>query len=78
MKFENRSPLSGGLSGRILSWPAIPPERLLSVMSSGPVVVHAVYQHDDWCRTLVTGRGSDCNCNPTVTYHQQPNASGVG
>jgi hypothetical protein len=75
MKFENRSPLSGGLRGRILSWPEVPPEQLLSVMSR-PGVVHAVYQHDDWCRTLVTGRGSDCNCNPTVTYHQQPKEAG--
>jgi hypothetical protein len=70
MKFENRSP-----RGRILSWPEVPPEQLLSVMSR-PGVVHAVYQHDDWCRTLVTGRGSDCNCNPTVTYHQQPKEAG--
>ena len=21
--------------------------------------------HDDWCKTLKTGNGADCNCNPT-------------
>jgi hypothetical protein len=35
-----------------------------------PGVFHTVYQHDDWCRTLVTGRGTDCNCNPTISMHR--------
>jgi len=22
--------------------------------------------HDDWCKTLKTGDGNDCNCNPVT------------
>ncbi|MBP5996967.1 MAG: hypothetical protein KA535_03365 [Azonexus sp.] len=22
-------------------------------------------EHDEWCKTLKTGHGEDCNCNPT-------------
>lgn len=37
-----------------------------------PSVCHAVYGHDDHCPTLRTQRGSDCRCNPTLTFHKGP------
>lgn len=33
---------------------------------SGVMVVQLA--HDDWCATLKTGRGGDCNCTPDETY----------
>ena len=32
---------------------------------SGVMVVQLA--HDDWCATLKTGRGGDCNCTPDET-----------
>lgn len=26
--------------------------------------------HDDWCRTMKTGNGSDCNCNPVISHRK--------
>jgi hypothetical protein len=37
----------------------------------GKGVVHAVYSHDDHCNAPRTGRGSDCNCNPDLTFHRE-------
>jgi hypothetical protein len=54
---------------QVMSWPLLPP---------GPVplmpgrVVYALYQHDDWCRTLNGGTSADCNCDPIVTRHLVP------
>lgn len=39
-----------------------------------PGIIHAVYSHDSGCQTLRTGRGSDCNCNPSLTFHREPGA----
>ena len=41
-------------------------EMLASIGSPNPGVFVMEYQHDDWCKTLRTGRGSDCNCNPDM------------
>jgi hypothetical protein len=35
-----------------------------------PGVVHCVHSHDAHCRTLKTGNGFDCNCNPDVSFHR--------
>jgi hypothetical protein len=34
----------------------------------GLYVIH--YEHDDWCRTLITNRGVDCNCNPDIGFER--------
>jgi hypothetical protein len=31
-----------------------------------PGIYHTFVAHDDWCNTLKTGRGQDCNCDPDV------------
>lgn len=33
------------------------------LFESGGIVMLTV-AHDDWCKTLKTGVGADCNCNP--------------
>ena len=39
----------------------------------GGCVFHSMIAHDDWCLTLKTGNGGDCNCTPTITrYRQKP------
>jgi hypothetical protein len=38
-------------------------------------VTHMCISHDDGCPTLATGIGSDCKCNPDVSYHRQPQGS---
>ena len=57
-------------SSTIVSWPLLS-GRLDAARLKGRVV-HAVYQHDNWCRTLNGGKASDCNCDPIVSYHLQP------
>jgi hypothetical protein len=54
----------------VLSWPELTPPIDLGALRGR--VVHKVFQHDDWCRTLNGGRASDCNCNPAVSYRLQP------
>jgi hypothetical protein len=34
-------------------------------------VTHACVSHDKHCKTLRTGNGSDCTCNPDVSFHRQ-------
>jgi hypothetical protein len=53
----------------ILSWPQL---RVLDPSALRGRVVHKVYRHDNWCRTLNGGKASDCNCSPTVSLHLQP------
>ncbi len=36
------------------------------------VVTHACYSHDAHCKTLKTGNGFDCNCEPELSFHRQP------
>lgn len=33
-----------------------------------PGVIITRFQHDDWCKTLKTGRGDDCCCNPDESF----------
>jgi hypothetical protein len=42
-----------------------------AISSGGPKVHHAFVAHDSWCKTMNTGRGSDCNCNPEISYGRQ-------
>ena len=35
-------------------------------------ITHAVMNHDLWCKTMKTGSGHDCNCEPEISYHRQP------
>ena len=53
------------LRNTVMAWPQV------AKIPSGPCVIHTVYQHDDWCKTLKTGRGGDCNCNPTMRRFRQ-------
>ena len=39
-------------------------------------VVHVVYQHDHWCRTMATGRGGDCTCSPEVARYREQAVNG--
>jgi hypothetical protein len=63
--------MKSGYINTVLSWPS-PSGGLATRLLRGRVV-HAVYQHDNWCRTLNGGKASDCNCDPIVSYHLQPN-----
>jgi hypothetical protein len=38
-------------------------------------VYHTVIQHDAWCRFYETENIADCNCNPIVTRHIEPERS---
>jgi hypothetical protein len=40
-------------------------------------VTHVMIAHDDWCGTMKTGSGSDCNCTPRATYHRMPRPSDI-
>ena len=37
---------------------------------AGGVVLMQEFQHDSWCRTLKTGNGNDCNCDPWVQFYE--------
>jgi hypothetical protein len=44
-------------------------EKVVRRSSSGaPAVVVLQLAHDDWCKTLKTGRSADCNCNPDESF----------
>jgi hypothetical protein len=48
-------------------------QEALTLMTSGAGhVAHMMCAHDDWCSTMQTGNGSDCNCNPRVTFRRHP------
>ena len=36
----------------------------LNKLIEGGGLIMVQIAHDDWCKTLKTGNGSDCNCNP--------------
>ena len=38
-------------------------------------VYHTVIQHDDWCRFYQTENLADCNCNPIISRHIEPERS---
>jgi len=38
---------------------------LLEALSK-PGVHQMIFQHDDDCKTLKTGKGSDCTCDPDI------------
>jgi hypothetical protein len=38
-------------------------------------VYHTVIQHDDWCRFYETENLADCNCNPILSRHVEPERS---
>lgn len=41
-------------------------EFIASIGSDSPGVFITEHRHDDWCQTLKTGSGLDCNCEPDV------------
>jgi hypothetical protein len=55
---------------QVLSWPIVSVPLELGRLRGR--VVHLVYLHDDWCRTLNGGTGADCNCRPEVTFRLRP------
>ena len=38
-------------------------------------VHHLVIHHDDWCRFYDTENMNDCNCNPILSRHVEPQRS---
>jgi hypothetical protein len=34
------------------------------------------YEHDGWCKIFVSGKASDCNCNPTVSSYRYEGTAG--
>lgn len=46
--------------------------KALAIMAGPPRVLHALVEHDDTCMQRITGRGSDCTCEPTVSFYVQP------
>jgi hypothetical protein len=42
----------------------------VEALNSKGGVIHIMCAHEDRCRTMKTGNGSDCTCSPTVTYHR--------
>jgi hypothetical protein len=38
------------------------------ICNGTPGIVVVQFLHDDRCRTLMTGRGDDCNCNPDEAF----------
>ena len=46
----------------------VTPEQALDLITSGGAVLMFELQHDTWCRTLKTGNGNDCNCNPDQQF----------
>ncbi len=41
------------------------------LLASSGGVFHMCVAHDAWCKTLTTGNGSDCNCNPEETFYRE-------
>jgi hypothetical protein len=56
---------------RLAQWAKSLPEIPVIDAFTPGMVTHMCFSHDDHCRTLQTGNGSDCNCNPDVSYHRQ-------
>jgi hypothetical protein len=59
----------------VREYPEISIEEFHEKLASGEMrgrVGHTVYAHEPWCKTLATGNGFDCTCNPDVSVHLQP------
>jgi hypothetical protein len=53
------------------AWAKAQPEISIEEAFAPGQVTHACYSHDSHCKTLKTGNGFDCNCNPDVSFHRQ-------
>ena len=62
-----KTPDPESLLKQIAQWPMVPKGEVVPGR-----VVHQIVRHDEWCKTLKTGRCRDCNCDPEVTQHLQP------
>lgn len=54
--------------------PRITPDDAARLMTEQPGLYILHVAHDDWCQTLRTGNGLDCNCSPETTLerYQEP------
>lgn len=56
----------------VLQLPEISAAEVMSQRGRGRVI-HVVTLHDDWCPVLKEGGGMEkCNCNPQISYHNEP------
>jgi hypothetical protein len=62
------SSLSDQIARAAMQWPMLPED---TPFLPGRVV-HLVFRHESWCRTLNGGSGADCTCRPDITRHLQP------
>jgi hypothetical protein len=46
-------------------------EMLASVSSREGAVFHQMITHEDHCKTMRTGNGDDCTCDPSITIYRQ-------
>jgi hypothetical protein len=56
---------------KFAQWAKSLPEIPMGDVFTPGKVTHAVIAHDDHCKTLQTGNGSDCDCSPSVSYHRE-------
>ena len=53
-----------------LGWIATVHPQILGSLEPGTVASMTIC-HDDWCNTLKTNDGLDCNCAPHIQLHRQ-------
>ena len=59
----------------LTQWAKSLPEIPMEDAFAQGVVTHMCYSHDAHCKTLKTGNGFDCNCEPDISFHRQPQGS---
>jgi hypothetical protein len=60
---------------RLAQWAKSQPEISIDEAFAPGQVTHMCMSHDDNCATLRTGNGFDCDCNPDLSFHRQPQGS---
>jgi len=46
-------------------------DMMAAICNGGGGVFHTQMAHEDWCKTMKTGNGSDCTCEPEVTHYRE-------
>jgi hypothetical protein len=45
---------------------------MMASIGNGGGIFHTLVAHEDWCKTMKTGNGSDCTCDPETTFYKEP------
>jgi len=67
-----RRQANGKSNAALAEWAKSLPEIPMEDAFAPGTVTHMCMSHDAHCKTLRTGSGFDCNCEPELSFHRQP------